>query len=536
MKIKSLILSMFFCCTTAAYATDPPADTTQKAPTNWFNLNPEKFYVQGVSTDEAYAFLKGKDSEEVVVAVIDSGVDIEHEDLQGKIWINEDEIPGNGKDDDNNGYIDDVNGWNFIGGPDGSHVDKDTYEITREYARLKAQYEGMDLEEIPAEERAYYEEIMDKLDKKVAEMQQQYDNFSFFAKSFLRSSKLLEAYLDVDELTEEMLSEVESEDQVVQTSVSVMEYAFSMDFSKDMVKKYSDYYESALNYGYNTEFDPRHIVGDNYEDKYEKGYGNNDVTGPDASHGTHVAGIIAANRSNELGMEGIAENVRIMPIRAVPDGDERDKDIANAIYYAVDNGARVINMSFGKAYSPHKEVVDKAVRYAESKGVLLVHAAGNDGENIDEIENFPSRRFLDSRKEAENWLEVGASSWKSEPEFVAQFSNYGKKNVDVFAPGVDIYSTVPGQAYEANSGTSMAAPVTSGIAALLLSYYPDLSAEQLKEVITKSTLKFKKLEVIAPGQAGELVKFGELSRTGGIVNAYEAVKLADSYRLKMRKN
>ncbi|MFP4090751.1 MAG: S8 family serine peptidase, partial [Cyclobacteriaceae bacterium] len=397
MKIKSLILVMFFCWSAgAAFATDPPSDTTKKAPENWFNLSPEKYFVQGVSTDQAYELLKGKKSEKVIVAVIDSGVDIEHEDLQGKIWINEDEIPGNGKDDDNNGYVDDVNGWNFIGGADGSHVDKDTYEITREYARLKDKYQDVSLEDIPKKERAYYEEIMNELEKRRAEMEQQYNDFSFFAENYLRSAKLLEAYLDVEEVTADMLSEIETEDQVVLASKSIMEYALSLDFSREMLEEYSEYYDNALNYGYNPEFDPRHIVGDNYEDVNERGYGNNDVKGPDASHGTHVAGIIAANRSNDLGMEGIADNVVIMPIRAVPDGDERDKDIANAIYYAVDNGAKVINMSFGKSYSPYKEAVDKAVKYAESKGVLLVHAAGNDAKNIDEKESFPTRRFMNS--------------------------------------------------------------------------------------------------------------------------------------------
>jgi subtilisin family serine protease len=258
------------------------------------------------------------------------------------------------------------------------------------------------------------------------------------------------------------------------------------------------------------------------------------VNGPDSRHGTHVAGIIAANRNNTLGMQGIADNVEIMAIRAVPDGDERDKDIANAIYYAVDNGAQVINMSFGKSYSPQKEAVDQAVKYAESKGVLLVHAAGNSSEDIDEMPNFPSRNFADSRKEAENWIEVGASSWKSEEQFVAEFSNYGKKTVDVFAPGVDVYSTTPGQKYENLSGTSMASPVTAGVAALILSYYPALKAEQVKEIILDSTVKLGDLKVSLPGEEDRLVSFDMLSRTGGVVNAYEAVKLAESYQIKMK--
>lgn len=535
MKIKSLVLVFVVSFSSLlAQATDPPTDTAKTAPVNWFNLDAEKYFVQGVSTEKAYEYLEGKESEKIVVAVIDSGVDIEHEDLEGKIWVNQDEIPGNGKDDDDNGYVDDVHGWNFIGGADGSHVDHDTYEVTREYVRLKEKYEGVSLDDIPKKEKEYYVDIMDEYERKRGEMEQQYSGFQFFAKSYQRSSKLLEAYLDVEEVTADMLSEVESEDEVVQTSVSIMEYALSMGFSKDQFEEYEDYYNSSLEYGYNPEFDPRHIVGDNYEDLSERYYGNNDVDGPDSRHGTHVAGIIAANRNNTLGMEGIADNVEIMAIRAVPNGDERDKDIANAIYYAVDNGAKVINMSFGKSYSPQKEAVDEAVKYAESKGVLLVHAAGNSSEDIDEMPNFPSRQFSNSRKEASNWIEVGASSWKSEEEFVAEFSNYGKKTVDVFAPGVDLYSTTPDQQYENLSGTSMASPVTAGVAALILSYYPGLEAEQVKEIIMESTVKMGKMKVIRPGGEEELVNFDSLSRTGGVVNAYEAIKLAESYQIKMK--
>jgi len=534
MKIKQLSLTLLLNLSSLfAFAYEPPADSLKTAPSNWFNLDAENYYVQGISTEKAYEFLKGKSSEKVIVAVIDSGVDIEHEDLQGKIWINEDEIPDNGIDDDKNGYVDDVNGWNFIGGADGTNVDNDTYELTREYARLQEKYSEVALEDIPKKDRAYYEEIKSSYEQKVGEMEEQYARFKFFADSYLRSSKLLEAYLDVEEVAPEMLEQVESEDEVVLTSISIMEYAFSMGFNKDQLQEYEDYYVSALEYGYNLNFDPRHIVGDNYEDVNERHYGNNDVDGPDSSHGTHVAGIIAANRDNKIGMEGVAQNVVIMPIRAVPDGDERDKDIANAIYYAVDNGAQVINMSFGKSYSPHKEIVDKAVEYAEFKGVLLVHAAGNSSEDIDEEPNFPTKRYADSKKEASNWIEVGASSWKGEEDFVAQFSNYGKKSVDVFAPGVDLYSTTPDQKYEKNSGTSMASPVTAGIAALIKSYYPELSAGQIKQIILESTVKFNKLKVNRPGEEGKLVSFDSLSSTGGVVNAYEAVKLADSYQIKM---
>jgi subtilisin family serine protease len=245
-----------------------------------------------------------------------------------------------------------------------------------------------------------------------------------------------------------------------------------------------------------------------------------------------VAGIIAANRKNNLGIMGIADNVKIMPVRAVPDGDERDKDVANAITYAVDNGAQIINMSFGKAYSPQKEAVDKAVRYAEQKGVLLIHAAGNEGEDIDKENNFPTR-FYNDGSEAKNWLEIGASSSGNNQGLPADFSNYGKKSVDFFAPGVEIYSTQPENKYEAEDGTSFASPVTAGVAAMLMSYFPEFSAVEIKDILKKSTRKFDNLQVQRPGGKAT-VKFSELSNTGGIVNAYEAVQLAQSLKGQKR--
>lgn len=287
-----------------------------------------------------------------------------------------------------------------------------------------------------------------------------------------------------------------------------------------------------MDFGYNEKFDPRSIVGDNPAKLREKGYGNNDLIGPDARHGTHVAGIIAANRKNNKGIMGVADNVQIMVIRAVPDGDERDKDIANAIFYAVDNGAHIINMSFGKAYSPNKAFVDEAVKYAERKGVLLIHAAGNDAKNLEVENNFPNKSFAKGKGEAELWLEVGASAWKADNmEFVANFSNYGKTKVDIFAPGVDIYATTPQQSYEYLSGTSMAAPATSGVAALVMSYYPELSAQEIRTILMESSVKYKETVVNKPGTQNS-IPFGELSVSGGIANAYEALLLAE----KMSQN
>ena len=531
MIVRYILLATCLWFPSLAQAALPQAvysDSTDKAPENWFNLDAQTSKIQGVSTEKTYEILKDKPAQKVIVAVIDSGVDPEHEDLVGKVWTNEGEKAGNGVDDDKNGYVDDIHGWNFIGGADGTNVSNDTYELTREYVRLQKKYGDQVPEDLSKDEKAYYEQIKRSYDAKVAEMQQERTAFQYFADGYRRSNQLLTAYLGVEEVTADSLDKLNSPDEVVMMAKGFMDYALEKGFNEEGLKEAEEYFSSALDYGYNTEFDSRTIVGDHYNDLSERYYGNNDVKGPDARHGTHVAGIIAANRHNNLGIKGIADQVEIMIVRAVPDGDERDKDVANAIYYAVDNGAKVINMSFGKSYSPQKEAVDAAVKYAQDKGVLIIHAAGNSGEDIDKNANFPTRSFANSKKSADNWIEVGASSWKGAGDFVASFSNYGKHSVDVFAPGVDLYSTTPDQTYESLSGTSMAAPVVSGVAALLMSYYPNLDAEQIKDILLKSAVKLNKLKVNSPGD-GKPVKFSSLSRTGGVVNALEAVKLAETY-------
>jgi subtilisin family serine protease len=309
------------------------------------------------------------------------------------------------------------------------------------------------------------------------------------------------------------------------------------DFAKVIEDGY-DYLKERFEYNYNPDFDGRAKVDDNYADKTERYYGNNDVKGPDAFHGTHVAGIIAAERNNDLGMDGIAGPVKIMAIRTVPAGDERDKDVANAIYYAVDNGASVINMSFGKGYSPYKEVVDKAVKYAAKKDVLLVHAAGNDGQQVNSTNNFPTdkyaRRGLFGPKHAPNWIEVGAANWEGGENLAASFSNYSPEYVDVFAPGTAIYSTAPDNEYENSQGTSMAAPVVAGVAAVLRAYFPDLTAEQVKEIISSSTDQPSAQMVIKPG-TDEKVPFSELSVSGGVINVEKAVEKAIQTKGKKRK-
>jgi subtilisin family serine protease len=285
-----------------------------------------------------------------------------------------------------------------------------------------------------------------------------------------------------------------------------------------------EYYGDQLTYFYNEDFNSRSIVGDVYSDLSDRFYGNNDVIGPDAGHGTHVAGSIAAVRNNGVGINGVATNVKIMAVRVIPNGDERDKDVANGIRYAVDNGAKIINMSFGKAFSPYKRYVDEAVRYAESKGVLMVHAAGNDNKDNDLLPSFPSRFDKAEKREFNNWLEIGASSSKRGLNLPADFSNFGKKTVDFFAPGVDIYSTTPDNTYDTYSGTSMATPTTAGVAALVLSYDPILTAEDLRSLLIDTSRRYPKLLVYRPGSQEEIL-FSGLSTYGSVVDAYKALTL-----------
>ena len=508
-----------------------PVEALDAAPRNWWLLDETANRVRGISAVRSYEeLLAGKQPKRsVVVAILDSGIDVTHEDLDGSLWVNEDEVRGNGQDDDRNGYVDDVHGWNFIGGRDGRHVAQDTYELTRLYARLGKRFQGARRDTLSVAARRdfeLYEKVRKEFDEKRGEATQMMQQVQMIGRALERATTLLKDALGPGELTRERVAALSATRPDLLQAKEIYLQLAANGIEPDDVEKMRKQTQSRLEYGLNPEFDPRPIVGDRYEDGTERIYGNPDVVGPEAEHGTHVAGIVAAERGNGRGIDGIAPTAKIMVVRTVPDGDERDKDVANAIRYAADNGAHIINMSFGKAYSPEKELVDAAVRYADSKGVLMVHAAGNEATDLMEKANFPTRYYTDGSGAASRWIEVGASSWKGAENMVAEFSNYHREQVDVFAPGVDILSTVPGNRYEENSGTSMAAPVVSGLAALIMAYYPELSAEEVRRVILDSATRYAGESVIRPGGQNSRVPFSELSATGGVVNAYAALKLA----------
>lgn len=526
--MKKLILAAFVLSQTTLMVF-----AQKKAPENWFNLDQKKDKVPGVSTERAYnELLKDKKSTTVIVAVIDGGTEVDHEDLAPVIWINSGEIPNNNIDDDKNGYIDDVNGWNFIGGK-AEDVNEDNLELTRVYKQLTEKYNGS-ASKIGAE---YEEYLKIKADYEKRKKRSQ-SNLSLYTDLLKSVDAIVKSVGTETPTTDQLKAFTPSNPMEKQVVTIATKNKMALGELKKQLNGAIEHFNSELTVHLNTDLDSRNAVGDNYSDVTEKYYGNNHYEGPSGDHGTHVAGIIAAVRNNNKGMKGVSDNVKIMVVRVVPDGDERDKDIANGIRYAVDNGAKIINMSFGKSYSPYKSAVDDAVKYAVSKDVLLIHAAGNDGRNTDTTNNFPRDAYANNTGVASSWLEIGASSWHGGQSIPANFSNYGSQNVDVFAPGVDIYSTTPDSKYASFNGTSMAAPVTAGVAALLRSYYPTLTAVQTKEILMKSAVKVngkvllpgsapRKRKIPLTGTVKHKVKMTDLCQTGGVINAYEAVKMAE---------
>lgn len=429
---------------------------------NWYNGAGNGMY-----TEVAYKkILNKKKGSPVIVAVIDSGVDIEHEDLKGKIWVNTKEIAGNKKDDDGNGYVDDVHGWNFLGNAKGENMEAARLEKARIVKKYFLKYDGIDPESL-----GYNAES---------------DMFNEANNSLNSSIEELAGYKDM-----------------------IGTGAFDAETEK--------YITDQLEYNLNPDYDDRSLIGDNPDDFNDKNYGNNNVEGPDALHGTHVSGIIAAIRGNKLGGDGVADMAQIMVIRAVPNGDEHDKDVALAIRYAADNGAKVINMSFGKSFSPYADQVQAAIAYAASKDVLMIHAAGNDAVNIDYNNNFPSKPspyIYDDTVSRMMFLNIGANTKEAGSEIIASFSNFGITEVDVFAPGNEIFNSIPQSDYKNLQGTSMASPMVAGVAALLKSRFPQATMMEIRNAIVNNVEVHNELS--------------ESCSSSGVVNVYKAAQALNS--------
>jgi subtilisin family serine protease len=528
MKFKSIFLSaalaLFLASCGAKKITATPlalsttitakkADLTDEQEKRWSHLDLLTDTIPGMSVDRAYELLKDRKSTKVIVGVIDSGVDIEHPDLQGVIWTNPKEIAGNGKDDDNNGYIDDVHGWNFLG---------DIEHENMEYIRiLKKADDGSET----------YKRAKKEYDKEYRQNQAGKQQVDFLYKADQAFTEKLGAGYDADDVKnlkteDKMLLDVKDRFVRILGQVSQEELAQELKQAKEQI-------DGEMEFRLNKDYNPRQTILKDDADNWDtNGYGNNNVTGPEkegAKHGTHVAGIIAQGRGNALGGDGVAtSHVEIMSVRAVPDGDEYDKDVAKAIRYAVDNGAKVINGSFGKYYATHSDWVYDAIKYAADKDVLIVFAAGNEGLDLDadSSERYPNDDKNTLTQFTDNILTIGALTYDYGEKVVAPFSNYGKVKVDVYSPGVRIYATTPNNTYEFLQGTSMASPNAAGVAALIRAYYPKLSAVQVKHIIMDSGLPLS-LNVVLGGKEANKRDFSQASVSGKIVNAYNAIILAD---------
>ena len=533
---KVLIAAAFLASFSFAFAQDKMQDNNLKT---WYHKDFSTTNVYGVNTDNAYKFLesKGLKPRTVVVGVLDSGVEVDHPGLINNMWKNPNEIPNNGIDDDKNGYVDDIYGWNFIGGKT-ADVDADNLEVTRMVKKYQPIFEGTDSAKNRAnqakmpEEYAIYQKSKKLYDEKGSEAKQYYHYFSGFNNAIpsivktLNGKTLTKANLAaIKPASQEDSRNLQILNSLVQDAGNVGKTPKEVEeLLRKEIEGALKHYESQATKHYNLDFDPRaEIVGDNYDNYNEKHYGNNHYEGPDASHGTHVSGIIAGLPHGNEAQYGVAHKVaKIMTVRAVPDGDERDKDVANAIRYAVDNGAKILNMSFGKAVSPGKKHVWDAMKYAEKKGVLLVKAAGNDNQNIGENEYFPTNfmKQSDEKPFVSNMIVVGASTNNSQ-NLRARFSNYNGKMVDVFAPGQEIYSTVPDAKYEYLQGTSMASPVVAGAAAVLWAYMPSLTPQQIKEALVKTVNKST-----VNANVDSSANFDQISVAGGVIDLYKAAQYA----------
>lgn len=492
------------------------SDMTEAEKKRWGHLDLVADTIPGMSVEKAYEeIIKNKKGQKVIVAVLDSGIDLNHEDLDDVLWTNKDERPGNGKDDDNNGYVDDIHGYNFLG---------DSYNEQLEAARIVKFKLG---------DASMQAKAKAQVEKKYAEAQQQKQQYQQIRQAVKNADAAVKKELGKDSYTKKDLAGIKTDDAAMQQNVGILTqmltYEDNIDEVLEQIEKGIEHFNDQVEYNYNIDFDGRKKVGDNPYDLNDLGYGDGNpqsrVEGED--HGTHVAGIIAAERNNGKGVDGVANNVEIMAIRAVPNGDEYDKDIALGIRYAVDNGAQIINCSFGKAFSPNAQWVYEAIMYAAENDVLITHAAGNEGLDLDNTANanFPNDNKSSGTEIADNVIEVGALDPNYGSEMVAAFSNYGNNNVDVFAPGGEIYSSVPGNEYEFNGGTSMAAPAVAGVAALIRSRYPKLTAPQVKHIIMQSGLA-PEAKVVLGGDTSKTATLDEISKSGKIANAYNALIMA----------
>ena len=472
--------------------------------------------------DKAIDFLqtkKIKPKKQIIVGIIDSGLDTTSVDILPALWKNPQEKQDR-KDNDNNGYTDDLHGWNFLGTKDGTfNMTSAGSEEFREFKRLYPKYKGIENKEAVQDtaEFTYYE-----LMKKKAGIMSYIKYTAYTAvkdEAYQKTDSILKTLnINTDTLTIQGLMQLHTRSNVLEQAIQALftdllkigEHGLWKDARKAHDKNFALMKRRLESIEKDT--DKRLLMGDDMKNPEDRFYGNHTLQVEGCDHGTFVAGIVAGQGVKDSRMKGVWPQARLMIVRAVGNGDEYDKDVASAIRYAVDNGATVINLSLGKYTSPDADMVNQAIAYAQKKDVLIIQAAGNNSRNIDLVPYFPSAKDQNG-KTFKNYMRVGASDQDGNP---CTFSNYGQDEVDVFAPGENIISVGLTNTYSTQQGTSFAAPIVSGIAAMLRSCFPKLKAHQIKEIICQSVQPTDQLK--------------KHCRTGGIVDALKAVQLAVTYK------
>jgi subtilisin family serine protease len=515
---------------------------------HWKDL--EKDGVHGVSLFKAQQLLTDLKLKPmpIIIAILDGGIDTAHLQIKPLLWNNPKEIPGNALDDDQNGYIDDVHGWNFLGNAAGQNINKASDEKSRIYHRYKNEFKQDKIDSVSWD--AKKKQDFYSWQQAAAEIVFSEDDAANL--SFIKMARnavvkmgliLIREIVDTNFTTEQLEAYQPIGKLTADTKISYLRTMQALGIDRmsghhSIVEDLNDYIagkdQSAVSIDTPPEDLRKKITQDQYENFNDQYYGNNNITGPNAKHGTHVAGLAAGIVDTNFTKSNFSNPIQIMGVRVVPDGDEYDKDVALGIRYAVNNGAKVINMSFGKSFSPEQAWVDSAIRYAASKDVLIIHSAGNESYDLNNKSVYPSPYSNVFKDKASNMITVGASSDPVIAESIlTDFSNYGNKIVDVLSPGNKIFSSLPNQAFGFLNGTSMSAPILSHIAALVRAYFPKLSATEVKAILLQSNWKPNDSNALFPiPQTDQSIKLTDISAEGGIINAALSIQNAILFQRK----